>query len=65
MKLTVRIWRDDEGLYRAVVESLPGCSAKARTQEEVLRQIDAAAKGYVASFHAVSTVELKRELVEV
>ncbi len=64
MKLTVKMWRDGRGLYRAAVGQLPGCVAVAATEDEVRQRIRSAVTGYIASLHATRPVNLEHELVE-
>ena len=58
MGITVIIAMIEPGHWRSRCPSLPGCGACGQSREEVLRNIDLAIHGYMASLDVASPLEL-------
>lgn len=48
MRLTVTIFRDEDGVYVVECPSVPGCVSQGRTEEEALRNIQDALRECIA-----------------
>ncbi|MEK6979196.1 MAG: type II toxin-antitoxin system HicB family antitoxin [Candidatus Micrarchaeota archaeon] len=49
MKLRVVLEQDEDGVYVAVCQTLPGCVSQGKTRDEALRNIKDAISGYLHS----------------
>ncbi|HMT11499.1 MAG TPA: type II toxin-antitoxin system HicB family antitoxin [Ignavibacteria bacterium] len=49
MKYRIIIEQDEDGVFSAVVPSLPGCISQGKTRSEVLVNIKEAMEGYIES----------------
>ena len=49
MKYRVNIEQDEDGIFVAECQSLPGCVSQGKTRKEVLANIKDAIKGYLKS----------------
>lgn len=65
MRLSVRIFRNENGGYTAVCPSLPGCMCRGETREETMSRIDEAVKGYIAALNNFVPENLVNEVIEV
>ena len=50
-KLSVRVVRDESGLFRAWCPHLPGCACRAGSREEAIASLIEAIRGYLAAVH--------------
>jgi predicted RNase H-like HicB family nuclease len=64
MKLTVRIFDNQEGGFTAICPSLPGCCSCGGTREEAKQKLDEAIRGYIAAVNNFVPETLVQELVE-
>ena len=68
MRYRVLLEQDEDGVFVAVVPSLPGCVSQGRTREEAISNIREAMRGYLDSLEAHGEPippSITEELVEV
>jgi predicted RNase H-like HicB family nuclease len=64
MKVTVRIFDNQQGGFTAVCPSLPGCCCRGITREEAKQKLDEAIRGYIAAVNNFVPENLVQEFVE-
>jgi len=64
MKLTVRIFNDEQGRYTAICPSLPGCRSEGGTREEARQRLEEAIQGYIAAVSNFVPENVGQALVE-
>ena len=64
MKLTVRIFDNEQGGYTATCPSLPGCCCRGTTRDEAKHRLDEAIRGYLAAVGNFVPENLAQDLVE-
>lgn len=65
MKLRIQISQNFSGGYTATCPSLPGCTCRGETKDEVKQKIDEAICGYIAAVNDFVPENMVREVVEV
>lgn len=65
MKLSIRIFQQEDGTYVAVCPSLPGCRSRGQTREQAAERIDDAIRGYLAAVGDFVPERLHQEYTEV
>ena len=65
MKLCVRIFQNEQGLFTALCPSLPGCTSRGKTREEACGKLDEAIRGYIAAVSNFVPEHVTHEVVEV
>jgi predicted RNase H-like HicB family nuclease len=65
MRITVIIAMIEPGRWRSRCPSLPGCGAMGQSEQEALRSIDLAIRGYLASLDVPFPLELDLSILPV
>lgn len=65
MKLSVRVFRNEQGGFTALCPSLPGCMCQGETRDEAYEKLDDAIRGYIAAVNNFVPDNVIREVVEV
>jgi len=65
MRLSVTIFRNEQGGYIASCPSLPGCRCLGQTRQEAAKKLDDAIRGYIAAINNFVPEHLTPEVVEV
>ena len=64
LKLTVRIFDNDQGGYTAMCPSLPGCCSRGQTRQEARDRLGEAIRGYMAAVNNFVPANLDQHFVE-
>jgi len=64
LKLTVRIYDNDQGGFTAICPSLPGCRSQGQTRQEAKDRLGEAIQGYIAAVSNFVPENVHRNLVE-
>jgi len=64
MKLRIEIIQNDGGGYTASCPSLPGCTCRGQSRDEVKQKINEAIFGYIASVGNYIPENLTHEVIE-
>ena len=65
MKVSIKVFQNDQGLYVATCPSLPGCKSVGQTPNEAEERLLDAITGYIAALSDFVPDSLQREVVEV
>ncbi len=64
LKLTVRIYDNDQGGFTAICPSLPGCCSHGQTRQEAKDRLGEAIQGYIAAVSNFVPENVHQHLVE-